>query len=551
VTKDQLKQALQKQRDSGKRLGEALVELGCLAEEQLALELSRQSGLPIANLHEEPLDPSLLSLLPEQFIKRYKVLPIKIEGRSLYLAMADPFDVQVLDDVRRLTGLEVKPRLSTPSDIISVYQRRIDLQCSADQVIGELCEDEGGDLLLAEDMSDGEVGDVPGVKMVNLIIYQAASSNASDVHLQPEESEVVVRFRIDGVLHNVMTIPKRLHPDLVSRLKVMANLDITNRRRPQDGRLRAVIEGRKIDIRLSTLPTVNGEKVVLRLPNRNLAAVALEQIGFLEESTHKINQMLRQSQGLILVTGPTGSGKTTTLYSFIRRLNVPDVNIVTVEDPVEHRMAGISQVQVQRRGGIVFAEGLRAVLRQDPDIVMVGEIRDGETASVAVRASLTGHLVLSTLHTNDAAQTVVRLLDLGIEPYLLSATLIGVVSQRLVRKLCNRCKKRVEQLEPAEKLFLGVDAASVYRAVGCPACNGTGFSGRIPLEEVLIMTKEIRQQIKSGLDEAVVWELAKAQGMKTIKENAIERILKGDTTVLEAARAIYSLDSELEFAEEI
>lgn len=542
VTQEQLTEALQLQRKTGKRLGETLVELGYITEEQLAFELSRQSGLPIANLNEEPLDPTLLSLLPEQFFKRFRVLPAKVEGRVLHLAMVDPFDVQVIDDVRRLTGLEVKPLLSTPSDINAAYQRHLDLQDSADQVIGDLSEEEDSDLLFEQNLADMDVGHVPGVRIVNLIIHQAVTSNASDVHLQPEESEVVVRFRIDGVLRKVMTLPKRLHPDLVSRLKVMANLDITNRRMPQDGRLRVLVENNTIDVRVSTLPTVNGEKVVLRLPNRNLATVSLEEIGFLEDSVYRIEQMLIQNQGLILVTGPTGSGKTTTLYSFIRRLNVPDVNIVTVEDPVEYRMPGITQVQVRRRGGIDFADGLRAVLRQDPDIVMVGEIRDAETASVAVRASLTGHLVLSTLHTNDAAQTVVRLLDLGIEPYLLSATLIGVVSQRLVRKLCNRCKRATRNLEPADRLFLGMEEATVYQSVGCPACNHTGFTGRIPIEEVLIMTKELRQQIKKGLDEQVIAKLAKAQGMKTIKENAIERVLKGETTVLEAARSVYTLD---------
>lgn len=552
ISKEILDRALEEQKRSGKKLGELLVELGFISEDELVNVLAEQLQIERVDAHSLGLHPELLSLFPMDYVVQHKIFPVRRKDDTLELAMVDPFDIRIIDDVMGITGLQVKPLLASSSEIAMAYQRHQDLQNSANKVIAELAEESEETI---EDVGTiQDVSEVPIVKVVNLMIYEAVQGNASDIHVQPGENHSVVRYRIDGILRDVMHLPGRIHADLISRLKVMANLDITKRRLPQDGRIRVTIEGRKIDLRMSTLPTIYGEKAVLRVLDQGRGLVRLDTIGFAPDSLEAIRHMLLQPQGLILVIGPTGSGKTTTLYSFLDYLNVPEKNIITVEDPVEYRIPGISQVQVQRHGGLDFADGLKAVVRQDPDIIMVGEIRDSETASIAVRAALTGHLVLSTLHTNDAASSLVRLIDLGVEPFLISATLIGIVAQRLVRRLCDYCKQPVEELQNGYAQFLGTCTANtVYRAVGCNRCGGTGFKGRIPIEEVLLMSREIRRQIRTGLDEHEIREYAVSQGMIPLKENACKRVLAGETTVSEAIRAVYMiddiLDTDIEFLE--
>lgn len=544
ITEEILDKALNEQKRSGKKLGELLVEQGYISEDVLVNVLADQLQIERVDAHAIGLHPELLSLLPVDFIVKHKVFPVMRKDDSLELAMVDPFDIRVIDDVMRLTGLQVHAVLASPSEIAAAYQRHQDLQNSANKVIAELVQEQDETISDVGTMQD--VSDVPTVKVVNLIIYEAVQNDVSDVHVQPAEEQSAVRYRIDGVLRDVMHLPSRIHADVVSRLKVMANLDITNRRQPQDGRIRVNVEGHRVDIRMSTLPTIYGEKVVLRILDQGQGLVELDRIGFLPDSLDAMRHMLLQPQGLILVTGPTGSGKTTTLYSFLNYLNVPEKNIITVEDPVEYRVPGISQVQVQRYGGLGFADGLKAVVRQDPDIIMVGEIRDSETASIAVRAALTGHLVLSTLHTNDAASSLVRLIDLGVEPFLISATLIGIVAQRLVRQLCKYCKQPIEEYHSAHAQFLGpANVPTVYREIGCNRCSDSGFKGRVPIEEVLLMSREVRKQIRAGLDEQEIREYAISQGMVSLKLNARKRVLAGDTTIAEAMRAVYMIDDIL------
>ena len=381
-----------------------------------------------------------------------------------------------------------------------------------------------------------------------MILEQAVKQRASDVHLEPREDDLRVRYRIDGIMRDVMVVPRHLRGDVNSRIKIMANLDITERRRPQDGRLLLRLDDLTVDVRISTLPTVYGEKIVARILHRTHNVLELEDFGFAAQNFQRIQAMLRQSQGLILVTGPTGSGKTTTLYGFLNQLNSPEKNIITVEDPVEYRLEGINQVQVNPRVDLTFATGLRTVLRQDPDIIMVGEIRDRETADIAVRSALTGHLVLSTLHTNSAVASVVRLLNMGIEPYLISSTVIGVIAQRLVRTICPECKKSVPLDNPVAVRFiqsLGIEPPEyVYQGTGCPLCNDTGYRGRTVVEEVMLFTKDIRRAIDDGAHESELLEIAIRGGMETLPVNAVDKLVRGVTTTEELLRTVYSVENE-------
>lgn len=543
LTQEQLNRALRLQEETGERLGQAVVKLGYMTASRMADLLSEHLGVPRVDWDKVTVTPELVMLLPESILKEGQVCPIKLEGRTLTLAMVDPYDVVTIDEIRRSTGYDIEARLATADEIEVAINRALNLDIAASRVIGEVRAEETEELQDSEE--EWDVVNSPGVKIVDLVLSRAIQNRASDIHVEPREDFLRIRFRIDGVLRDVMKVPRHLQSEVLTRLKVMADMDITERKRPQDGRLRITIASQTVDMRISSLPTIYGEKIVVRIFNQAASLLNLKDIGFLPDAYARVKQMLRQPQGLILVTGPTGSGKTTTLYSFLNELNVPEKNIITIEDPVEYRLEGINQVQVNSHVGLSFASGLRTVLRQDPDIVMVGEMRDQETAEIGIRAALTGHLVLSTLHTNSAVATITRLIDMGVEPALIAATLIGVVAQRLVRTICPECKEPVPLTDPIERHFLGERGRGdivLYRGQGCPACTQTGYRGRIAVEEVFLVTREMRKLIYESASEETLRRSAVQSGMRTLKESGIEKILAGKTTVAEVMRTVYGLD---------
>jgi len=542
VTDEQVRQAIALQQRSNKRLGEILVDLGFVSEKELADALARQYGYARVHLDHAAINPELLDLFPREMLERHDMVPVAVDGDRLFLAMADPIDVVAQDDARAVTGREIVPVVSSLGEI----RRALGRHFSAGIDWDELARDREGESGrgFVEDLDVDPFADSPTIRLVNAILVQGIREGASDIHIQPEDDRVRVRFRIDGHLRDALEFGRRLAPDVISRLKVMANLDITVHRRPQDGRFRVQVDGAPVDVRISTLPTIHGEKIVLRVLTRSHGVMSLERLEFQPENLAAVKAMLRQPQGLILVTGPTGSGKTTTLYAFLQTLNRPDVNIITVEDPVEMRIPGLVQVAVNPRGGVSFASALRSILRQDPDIVMVGEMRDKETAEIAVRAALTGHLVLSTLHTNSAAGAISRMLDMEVEPFMLSGTLTGIVAQRLVRLLCRHCRKPVSQLDEVSAYFMGdrAEGKTLYQAGGCERCGGTGYSGRTVVEEALVVNRRVRQLIRTGAGEDAIADAARAAGMVSMKESAARLVMSGQTSVDEAIRAIYSVD---------
>lgn len=541
ITDEQVRQAIAIQRREGKRLGEILVDLGFVNEREIADALARQYGITRVYLDQTEVTPELLQLIPREMLERYDMFPVALDGNRLLMAMADPIDVVAQDDARAASGKEIVPVVAALDEIRRALGRHFAVGVDWSQ-FGEESSDSNRGFI--EDLDSDPITDSPTVRLVNGIITQGIRERASDIHIQPEEDRVRVRYRIDGRLRDAMEFGRRLAPDVVSRLKVMANLDITMHRRPQDGRLRVQVDDVPIDVRVSTLPSIHGEKIVLRVLSRSQGVMELDKLPMQPENLAAIKRMLRQPQGLILVTGPTGSGKTTTLYSFLQWLNESDVNIITVEDPVEMRIPGLVQVAVQTQGGVNFAGALRSILRQDPDIVMVGEMRDQETAEIAVRAALTGHLVLSTLHTNSAASAITRMIDMGVEPYMLAATLSGIIAQRLVRRLCRLCREPLERLDETAAYFLGERAKGVqlFQAKGCHHCGGTGYSGRTMVEEALLVNPSIRQLIREGADEAAITDAALAAGMVALKESAVRLVVSGVTTVDEVLRSIYTVD---------
>jgi type IV pilus assembly protein PilB len=493
----QLQQALEDQRTSGDKLGDILVRLGFITAEKMADALSVHLGYPRVDLARQYIAPEVVELVSDAFLKTHEILPLEVENNILTVAMTDPLNIFVIDELQRITGMSIQPMIATAGEIQTALSRAQDIASTARKVFDEYADPEQDESPREEE--DQHLGDAPGVRLANMILEQAVRENASDIHLEPNEEAMEVRFRVDGILRPVMTVPKRLRSGVQSRIKVMANLDITERRRPQDGRLQLKVGNHDVDMRVSTLPTIHGEKIVARVLNRAHGLLKIEELGFSPQTTEQIRRILRLNQGLILVTGPTGSGKTTTLYGFLSHLNSNEKNIITIEDPVEYQLEGINQVQVNPKVNLTFASGLRSMLRQDPDVIMVGEIRDKETAEIAVRSALTGHLVLSTLHTNHTVATIARLMDMGIEPYLISSTVSAVISQRLVRKVCPDCRQAVPLTDPVVIQFIkSLNMAvpeQVYQGTGCPLCNDTGYHGRAAVEEVLLMNKKLRQAV--------------------------------------------------------
>lgn len=544
LTDAQLAVALEEQKKTGERLGRALIALDFVTSSQVADALSEHLKIERVNLARRYLEPEVVDLIPATIIVSKSVLPIEMQDGALVVAMADPLDINVMDDLQRLTGKIIRPVVATEEEIEEAFQRTRNIAQSARELISRYEDDED----TKEPDQVEYLGDAPGVRLTNLILEQAITQKASDIHLEPHEHGMRVRYRIDGLLKDIMEIPRHLRGDVSSRIKIMGGLDITERRKPQDGRIQITLASQEVDMRISSLPTVYGEKIVARLLHKSSSLLDLEDFGFSIDNLWKTERMLQLNQGLLLVTGPTGSGKSTSLYAFLHKLNSPEKNIVTVEDPVEYRLNGINQVQVNPKVGLTFATGLRTVLRQDPDVIMVGEIRDEETGEIAVRSALTGHLVLSTLHTNNAVATISRLVNMGLEPYILSSTIIGIVAQRLVRTICSDCRTDEtfnDRLLTRYIESLGLTPPSTtYYGKGCPLCSYTGYRGRTAIAEVLVFNKEMRQAVEADASEAELLEIALRSGMTTLQYDAIGKLIDGVTTAAEIIRTVYSVDME-------
>jgi type IV pilus assembly protein PilB len=540
ITAEQLETALSEHRQTPKSLGRVLIDLGMIQESDLVRALAEQVGLEFVDLTDFQIDPSATALLPEALARRYRALPIGDRDGRLLVAMSDPANVYALDDIRTITGREVQPVVATANDVERAIQKYagIDSQAEAMASIAADTMDEG------ETDLEAALEDAPIVRLVNAIMTQAIGDRASDVHIEPQERNVRIRFRVDGVLHEPMPpAPKNVQGGLISRLKVMADLNIAERRVPQDGRISMKISGREVDLRVATLPTVFGEKVVIRILDKTNAIVPLEALGFLEDSYNRFAESFRKPYGAILVTGPTGAGKSTTMYSTLNILNDEAKNIITVEDPVEYRLAGVNQIQVNPKAGLTFASALRSILRADPDIVLIGEIRDKETATIAIEAALTGHLVLSSLHTNDAPSAISRLVEMDVETFLVASAIDAVVAQRLARKLCDRCKvayaPEVAELQAAGYPdWMWGEIKELHKHAGCSACSNTGFRGRIGLYEVMKMTEEIERLTVERASSDSIRSVAIQQGMVTLRDDGLQKVISGITSLEEVARVV-------------
>ncbi len=543
ITPAQLEDALRHQnlKSGGKGLlGKTLVELGYCTEEDIARVIAKRAGVPFISLASYIIDGSATSLISPETARRYGVLPLGFSKGRLLVAMKRPGDIIAIDDLRVLTGHEIQPVVVTDSELEAAIQNYSRSSVGVEAAAAE--EEEA-----AEDVAVGpdEASEKPAVQLANVIFNQAVQAGASDVHIEAQEKTLRIRFRIDGVLHDVMQPARRLHPSLVSRIKVMANMDIAERRVPQDGRITLKVEGKTVDVRVASLPAVYGEKLTLRLLQRTASLITLEQLGFPPRDLARYREVMRLPYGFILVTGPTGSGKSTTLYATLAALNTPERHIITVEDPVEYRLEGINQIQINPRAGLTFATGLRSILRNDPDIVMVGEIRDRETARIAVESALTGHLVLSTLHTNDAAGAISRLGDMGIEPFLTASSLVAVVAQRLVRVLCKHCAQTYElgrnellASVPDFPLREGADSVVLHRPVGCLRCSHTGYRGRVGVYELLVMSETMRRLTLEQRSTQEIKDAAVAEGMFTFRQDGLRKVGDGITSLEEVLRVV-------------
>jgi general secretion pathway protein E len=556
-TADAVDRALDVQAERGGLLGELLIGVGAITRLQLVQALGAQLGMPVQEtIDEAAIDVSLVGALSMGWAKDSEVLPIRRDGAVLWVALANPMQTSALDDLRVLFGgVRVEPVLVTPDVLTHAINHAFDRRARADQVLDDMEKTDGAVADIAMELEDAakdildESDEAPIIRLVNSVLNQAAKEKVSDVHIEPMEKYVLVRFRKDGVLREVVRTSKKFQASITSRVKIMGNLNIAEKRLPQDGRIRIKVAGRDIDLRLSTIPTAHGERIVMRLLDKTSTTLDLRTLGMREDVVEALEALVHKPNGIILCTGPTGSGKTTTLYSALMSINNPDINILTIEDPVEYQLEGIGQMQVNPKIDFTFARGLRATLRQDPDVVLVGEIRDLETAEIAVQAALTGHLVLSTVHTNDAASTYTRLIDMGVEPFLLSSSIVGILAQRLCRRLCPDCKVPhvLTQLE-LDQLGLdrrdpAVQQAKVFAAKGCPQCSNTGYTGRMGLHELMTPTEEIKRLVVQKTDAGAIKRAATAAGMKTLLADGAWKVLQGRTTVEEVMR-IANADQE-------
>ncbi len=539
----QLEEARRVAAQKGRSLGRVLIELGYSREALLVSILAEQLGLEYVDLAETQPDPSAISLVPEIIARRDSAIPVRIdeEGR-LVLAMADPANVVAVDDIRALTKRDVVIVVSTKADILTAISHYYRLDGAAESLAEEAAFEAQSQQDIEID-SSGAADDAPIIKLVNLLITQAVNDRASDIHVEPGEKSVVVRYRVDGVLHEVMRPPKSVQSGITSRLKIMADIDIAERRIPQDGRISLVVQGKQIDIRVATLPTIHGEKIVMRILDKSSVLLELSDLGFSKHNFDRFEEAYSKPYGAILVTGPTGSGKSTTLYATLNILNRPEVNVITVEDPVEYRLPGVNQIQTNPKAGLTFASALRSILRSDPDICLIGEIRDRETAQIAVEAALTGHLVLSTLHTNNAPSALTRLVEMGIEPFLVASSLDCIVAQRLARKLCNKCKEPYtateQELMHAKFPYDPTQGLpTLYRPVGCTSCGSTGYKGRMALHEVMLVTEQIERMVTEHASSEEIARVARDQGMVTLRSDGLAKVRMGLTSIAEVLRVV-------------
>ena len=548
VNEGQLAAALEVQGRTGERLGHILRDMGVVSDVDLARGMAEQWGYPYIAVAERRIESEVAKLVPQALARRHKCIAVEKRSGRVLVAIADPLNVIALDDVRLITGMEVDVAVSTEDEIATALARSYQITDTdlMERVLRESAPEFGADM--GDDDPTLEqlkalTEEAPVVKLVNLIIDEAVKQNASDIHIEPQRGQVWIRYRVDGVLRDIMNPPKHLKSALVSRMKIMADMDIAERRKPQDGRIHIVADGHNIDLRVSTLPTMFGEKVVMRILDQSSTMIGLTKLGFPSDTLRQWENAAGKPYGFVLVTGPTGSGKTTTLYGTLSKLNTMDKNIVTIEDPVEYQIPRVNQVQVNPKAGVTFANGLRSILRQDPDIVLVGEIRDQETAQIAIQASLTGHLVLSTLHTNDSAGSITRLIDMGVEPFLISSSLIAVLAQRLARTICPKCK--VSYSPPPEALGrLGVAAHAheelvFHRGQGCEHCRGSGYKGRVGIFELMVLSDPVRDLIVHRAPANEIKALAIREGMRTLRDDGLEKVITGVSTIDEILRVVY------------
>ena len=536
ITSFQLQEALKIQKSLGKKLGEILVDSNIITEDDIIEAIEQQTGIKKVDLNLIQFNRKAISLIPENLCKKYTLIPFGFENNKIKVALADPLNIFAIDDVAISTGFEIESFISRKEDIkkyIGIYYS----SQHVDNAVIQLSKESTKTLKSSKEAFElnSDINSAPVVKMVDYLFKNSVELKASDIHIEPFENEIIIRYRIDGKLRTVNKLGIESLGALVTRIKIMAGLNIAEKRIPQDGKIMIKVNDKEIDLRVSILPVVYGEKIVIRILNKGNGILTKEQLGMKEKDIEKIDKIISNPHGIILVTGPTGSGKSTTLYTLLSELNSDELNIVTVEDPVEYTMDGVNQVNVNEKSGLTFASGLRSILRQDPDIVMIGEIRDEETAEIAIRAAITGHLVLSTLHTNDAPSTIVRLIDMGVKPYLVSTSVVGIVAQRLVRKICSNCKTSYEASEQ-EKKILGKDLdekVTLFKGEGCGYCHETGYTGRIGIYEIMEMTREHRKLINEGADSDMLRDISVKNGMVTLEEECRELVLKGITTVEE------------------
>ncbi len=543
LSEEQLENALSWQKEKGGKLGQVLIGMEMLSEDDLYQTLSEQLSIEYQeNLKGHEIDPELVRRIPIQFAKNYEMIPLERNNGIVSVATSDPLNFFALEDLKKILGAQIKPVLARGDTVLETINRVYDrASASAEGVMGDLAT-ENLDLLAQELEEPEDLLDVsdeaPIIRLVNSLLFQAVKERASDIHIEPFEKDLVVRFRIDGVLYEILKPPKRFQSSITSRIKIMGGLNIAEKRLPQDGRIRIKIAGRDIDIRLSTVPTSHGERIVMRLLDRDTVLLSVEQLGFDPNQLEQFNSLIQHTHGIILVTGPTGSGKTTTLYAALNQINTPDKNIITIEDPVEYQLQGVSQIQVNPKINLTFANGLRSIVRQDPDVILVGEVRDAETAEIAIQASLTGHLVFSTLHTNDAPSAITRLVEMGVENFLISSSLMATMAQRLIRVLCPHCKvkdapdpKTLEALSLTDKKDF-----DFYTQKGCPECLNTGFMGRSAIYEMLVVDDVIRELINEDADSNYIKKTARQRGMRTLREDAARKALSGQTSLSEVVR---------------
>ncbi len=551
ATRDEVSKALSIQNVTKEPLLKILEDIGAITDEQAAQVLAEQWGLDYVNLLNYKVDKEILNLLDPDRARYYGIFLLKKEGDTYHVAIADPTNIEAMDYLRLVLGNKIKFHVSTRAAVNQAIEKYYEMESALKQA-----EEEAGgpspEIVKEEEEVDisklRQLGEeAPVIRLVNNIISQAIVEGASDIHVEPLEKSLRIRYRIDGILYEKQSFPKSIQPGIISRFKIMSNMDIAEKRVPQDGRISLKFEGRKIDFRVSTLPTVFGEKVVLRILDTSKALMPLEKLGFSAENLRKFEDIINQPYGMILISGPTGSGKTTTLYSALQRLNTPTRNIITVEDPVEYRLKGVNQVQVNEKAGLKFSTALRSILRQDPDIILIGEIRDAETAKIAIEAALTGHLVFSTIHTNDSASIPTRLIDMGVEPFLVASSLIGATAQRLIRRVCKYCK---EPYQPSTEVLenLGfvtsrnIEDITFYKGDGCDKCNHTGYKGRLAVNEILPITPAIQRLIMKNASSREISEQARKEGMKTLLDDALNKAAEGLTTIEEVLRVVSTIE---------